>query len=164
MYLYLRSIVLFLHYVTLNNTAALCLFYCGCTVRLPYHGIHFVYNGGPLQWLPTESRPVHHTPTCTMREMAALMISMRKDVQTACSQNELWREETASTQCGKELRCHGDVGCLLKKSFHGWRIHFLLEGKRNLNTSMSADGDGRLEDTEESHGTSNSPSVSGEGL
>lgn len=44
MYLYLRSIVLFLHYITLNYTAALCLFYCGCTVRLPYHGIHLLHK------------------------------------------------------------------------------------------------------------------------
>lgn len=32
---------------------------------------------------------LHHILTCAVKEMASLMTSMRKDIQTACIQNEL---------------------------------------------------------------------------
>lgn len=86
---------------------------------------------------------LHHILTCTMKEMASLMISMRKDTQAACIHHKLWREEKESDQkhqCGKSAM---SWRCLrLLSSSHGWREYFCIKAKDS--TSMSADDDGNL--------------------
>lgn len=73
---------------------------------------------------------LHHILTCTVKEMASLMTSMRKDIQTACIQNELWKEETSHIRNTNvaNLRCHGDVcDCSV---YHMDGEIFLHQGKR----------------------------------
>lgn len=148
-----------------------------------------------INWFTTFWHAQCHSMKAMWDVWLLMMIAMTKDMQTACIQDNLWKEKqvhiwstdltmqssTSIISMQKQLQWRSqsqnkyswEYGNVMKMSVVAWLIpwmgkYFALRQKKIKKTSMSADGNGRVDSRilnwTESHWTSNSPSVSGEDL